>query len=428
MSEITETHSGEWARGWPIVLSSLVGIALCLSPLPYYSLISLMPVLSGEFGWTIAQTSGGFLCMTIGVLLGAPIAGYLTDRFGARKVLLPSIIMLGLGMMSFSLMNGELWVYYAIFTTVSFLSVGTLPITWSKAIVNNFDKKRGLALGIALLGTGLYGFLAPAYVQGLVDRSGWQAAYIGVGILPLVLSFPLAFFLFRDRKEEAAIADRQTGSENYMDLPGLTMPQVLRDYRFYIILISFLVLGAAVSGILANSKVILMDKGYTPQQASDYFIGAGVIGLAVIAGRVIGGIVVDYIWAPLIAFVFMLLPALACFLLMQDGSIATNTFALVLTGLAAGVEYDLMAYLVSRYLGMRSYGRVYGFIYAAFGLGSGASPLIYNKIREATGNYDVILWIAMFGFLIGATMLLSLGKYRDFDDEALLIRNVKQSI
>ena len=417
MSEIKQTSSGEWAKGWPIVLSSLIGIALCLSPLPYYSLISLMPVLSEEFGWTIAQTSGGFLCMTIGVLLGAPVAGYLTDRFGARKVLLPSIVLLGLGMMSFSLMNGSLWVFYAIFTTMSFLGVGTLPITWSKAIVNNFDKQRGLALGVALLGTGLYGFLAPAYVQGLVDKSGWQTAYIGVGILPLILSFPLAFFLFRDHKEEAALADRKKGVANFVDLPGLTMPQVLRDYRFYIILISFLVLGAAVSGILANSKVILMDKGYSPQQASDYFIGAGVIGLSVIVGRVIGGIIVDYVWAPLVAFVFMSLPALACYLLMQDGSVAINTLALVLTGLAAGVEYDLMAYLVSRYLGMRSYGRVYGFIYASFGLGSGASPLVYNKIREATGDYDAILWIAMIGFLIGATMLLFLGRYRDFNTE-----------
>lgn len=414
MSEITQTGTSEWANGWPIVLSSLVGIALCLSPLPYYSLISLMPVLSQEFGWTIAQTSGGFLCMTIGVLLGAPIAGYLTDKFGARKVLLPSILLLGLGMMSFALMNGSLWVYYAIFTAVSFLSVGTLPITWSKAIVNNFDKQRGLALGIALLGTGLYGFLAPAYVQGLVDRFGWQAAYIGVGVLPLLLSFPLAFFLFRDRKEEAALADKAAGTAKFADLPGLTMPQVLRDYRFYVILISFLILGAAVSGILANSKVILMDKGYTPQQASDYFIGAGVIGLSVIVGRVIGGIVVDYVWAPLVAFVFMSLPAISCYLLMQDGSVATNTIALVLAGLAAGVEYDLMAYLVSRYLGMRSYGRVYGFIYAAFGLGAGVSPLIYNKIREATGTYNSILWVAMFSFLIGASMLLLLGKYRDF--------------
>jgi len=234
--------------------------------------------------------------------------------------------------------------------------------------------------------------------------------------LPLILSFPLAFFLFRDRKEEAAIANRNAGQQNFVDLPGLTMPQVFKDYRFYVILISFLILGAAVSGILANSKVILMDKGYTPQQASDYFIGAGVIGLSVIVGRVIGGVVVDYIWAPLVAFIFMSLPALACYLLMQDGTIAMNTTALVLTGLAAGVEYDLMAYLVSRYLGMRSYGRVYGFIYASFGLGSGASPIVYNKIREATGDYDTILWVAMFGFIIGATLLLTLGKYRNFDE------------
>jgi len=100
MSEIAQTGSGEWTKGWPIVLASLVGIMLCLSPLPYWALNVIGEELAKEFGWSRPTITAGYLYMTAGVLVSAPIAGMLVDKIGARKVLLPSIIALGLGTMS----------------------------------------------------------------------------------------------------------------------------------------------------------------------------------------------------------------------------------------------------------------------------------------------------------------------------------------
>ena len=208
----TQTQS-EWGRGWPIVFSSLVGIALCLSPLPYWALIVIGSELAAEFGWSRATITAGFLYMTAGVLVGAPLAGQLVDRFGSRRVLLPSIVALSVGTCLFSQMTANPAVFYGIFFFTAFLGAGTLPITWSKAIVNNFDRYRGLALGIALTGTGLYGFLAPTYIQSFIDNFGWRWAYISVGVLPMLLSFPLAFLLFRDRKEEAALKSIIKGAD-----------------------------------------------------------------------------------------------------------------------------------------------------------------------------------------------------------------------
>lgn len=85
-------------------------------------------------------------------------------------------------------------------------------------------------------------------------------------------------------------------------------------------------------------------------------------------------------------------------------------------GVAAGVEFDLMAYFTSRYFGMKSYGRVYGIVYAAFGLGSGTSPIIFNLIRGTDPDYSTVLSYAAVGFIVGGVSLLFLGKYRDFGD------------
>ncbi len=462
---------GEWARGWPIVLSSLIGVALCLSPLPYWALIVIGPELGKEFGWSRAVTSAGFLFMTAGVLVGAPVVGRLVDRYGSRRVLLPSIIALGIGTCAFSRMTDNPVVFYTIFYLTALFGSATLPITWSKAIVNNFDRYRGLALGMALTGTGLFGFIATPTIQAMIDSFGWRNAYIGVGLLPIIISFPMAYWLFHDPKEKQALATSGESAgpslkswiwqpalvaavffaamiyvitrhgpfwvvvlmvfvligfliHNYLisgknaaesNLPGLSLREAFFDYRFWVILLAILLLGAVISGIIANAKFMLLDKGYTDQEATSFFTGAGVIALSVLVGRLVGGYLVDHFWAPLIAFVFLSVPAIGCFILMQDMSVGMNVLAMILVGFAAGVEFDLIAYFVSRYFGMRSYGQIYGLIYAAFGLGSGTSPVIFNLIRGDDPDYSRVLSYAAIGFVVGATMCLFLGRYRNFD-------------
>ena len=476
MTEITQSEAiqdnaaGEWARGWPIVLSALIGIALCLSPLPYWALIVIGPELGKEFGWSRQVITGGFLYMTAGVLIGAPVAGQLVDRLGARKVLLPAIIALAFGTMSFALMTPNPVVFYTIFFVTAFLGAGTLPITWSKAIVNNFNHHRGLALGVALTGTGIYGFLAPTYVQTFINHFGWRWAYVAVGILPIIFSLPLAFYLFRDKKEEKAlVAAAQTSSWPRMfgigsilavalfvtmtwtltrlgavhvigllliflalyliyafltsktktpsldDLPGISFRQAFFDYRFWVMFFSFMILGAVISGIIANSKNILLDKGYTDSLSTGFFTGVGLIGLSVLGGRLLGGWLVDFIWAPLVSFVFMTVPIFGCIILMGDHSVAVNAIALILVGVAAGVEFDMMAYFTSRYFGMRSYGLLYGLIYAGYGLGAGTSPILFNILRGTDTDYSSVLLYASIGFFIGAVMLLFMGRYRNFE-------------
>jgi len=229
-----------------------------------------------------------------------------------------------------------------------------------------------------------------------------------IGIVPttgLMLLILLGLIYYELRKESGM---------QFVDLPGLTLGEALRGYRFWVILTAFFVLGACISGIIANTIFILLDKGYSLQLASSPTAGLGLIGASVIAGRLIGGLVVDHVWAPLVGFVFLGIPALGCFILMQDLPQIYNSIAIILVGVAAGVEFDLMAIFVSHYIGMRAYSRVYSFIYAAFGIGSGTAPALFNALRGEAINYNSVLSYAMVGFVVGAVILLTLGKYQDF--------------
>ncbi len=154
---------------------------------------------------------------------------------------------------------------------------------------------------------------------------------------------------------------------------------------------------------------------------------ATLTGLAVLGGRVIGGYLIDRFWAPGVAFVFLASPALALWLLGQPGLTAnTATIAILMIGFGAGVEYDFMAYMVSRYFGMRSYSAIYGAIYGFFALGAGLGPSIMTDIADGRGihllgwntgllpghDWNYTLTTAAIVLFISTLPLLVLGKYR----------------
>lgn len=407
----------EFRFGWGVVFASAVGIGLGMSPLPFYTIGVFAEPLAKEFGWGMGQIFSAMMFFTVTAVFASPIVGHITDRVGPRRVVLTSIFIFSLAMMSFSLLTESITLYFTIWTLLAVCGAGTLPIAWTKAVNNWFFKSRGLALGLALVGTGLFGFLAKHYAFFLIENLGWRLAYVGVGALPLLIAWPIAFLLFRDTSDPK-VAGKVEQMERTSEQPrgqagGLTFEQALKDWRLWLLAYAFIPISFAVGGPIPNLETLLGDKGFGAQEAVNL---AGLIGIAVIIGRLAGGFMLDYFWAPAVAAVLLSLPAIATFMLVQpDLSYLAAATAIMILGAAAGVEYDLMAYIVSRYFGMKHYAKIYGFLYGFFALGAGIAPGVFGSSFEATGNYDKILLIASGLFIAGALPLLLLGKYRDFD-------------
>ena len=132
-------------------------------------------------------------------------------------------------------------------------------------------------------------------------------------------------------------------------------------------------------------------------------------------GRVIIGLLFDGFWAPVIAFPALMLPVIACYLLLGTATSSSLIFtADFFMGFVAGAESDVIAHLATRYFGMRAYGRIYGFLYAPFGIFSSISPVLCGYIRDTTGSYDQMLIAAMALFAIGGALLLALSRYPDW--------------
>lgn len=397
---------GEFRKGGKPLAAAVVGVACGASPLPFNVLPLVLGPIHAEFGWDFASISAGVTVFGLIASLLAPVFGGLADRYGVRRVALLSLLAFGLVFGSFWLVPGNLVGYYAFWAVLGLVGIGSTPVTWSRAISLWFAQNRGLALGIMLLGTSLAGILVPQLANAAIERGGWRLAFPALALLPLLVALPLGLAWFREPRPDERPAGVTDASGNIV---GMTLREAASGYRFWVLILSILLIALSYGGAHIHMAQMVKLHGFDTGTAAQVM---GVVALGILSGRVIVGLLFDRFWAPGVAFPVLLLPAVACWLLMGTGgtlgALMTGGFML---GFAAGAESDVIAYLAARYFGMKHYGRIYGVLYMPFGIGSAISPILYGLSRDQTGSYDQMLMAAMVMFAIGGALLLTLGRY-----------------
>ncbi|MFN7173382.1 MAG: MFS transporter [Thermaurantiacus tibetensis] len=399
--------TGAWAevrRGWQVVLAGLVGVMFGISALPFYTLGVFVRPLEEAFGWSREAIQWGFTVQMLGMLCVAWALGLLTDRWGARRVALLSQAGLGLGFLGIAAV-GSLPQWYAAWFVLALLGAGTSPIAWTRGVAGWFDSARGTALGVMLAGTGLTAVIAPPLVTGIVAAHGWRAGYLALAGGVILLAMPLTALLFRDPPGAGGAAGRA--------LPGMSRREAFADRGFWIMLLVFFLVTFAVSGLIPTLVPLLMDRGFAAADAALY---ASLAGAAVIAGRIVAGVLLDRFWAPAVAAVFLLLPAASC-LLLASGALSSPpliALAVVLVGLAAGAEFDIVAYMVTRYFGLANYGLIYSQLMMGMLVGGGFGPPVFGRVFDQTGSYTPILLAAAAIFATVPWLLFAMGRYPSF--------------
>ena len=175
------------------------------------------------------------------------------------------------------------------------------------------------------------------------------------------------------------------------------------------ITVSFLILSSAIGGSIPNLVPLMLDAGLSRGRAAEL---VGIMGIAVIVGRMGAGYLIDKFWAPAVAAVVQGLPTISALILMQPAPPEPLLMvAIFLIGCAAGAEFDLIAFLVSRYFGLRHYAKIYAVPYAAFAIGAGASPAVFGFLYDLRGDYNTVMALVAGFFACGAALLLTLGRY-----------------
>jgi MFS family permease len=407
--------------GWWVVAASAVGLFWSV-PIAVYSFSVFFKPLMAEFHAGRAAVSLGFtLQLLIGALI-APIAGWLIDRWGARRVILVSTVIFGATLLANRAFSASIWQFYVFYLVLGAALQGAGPIPYGNVVAHWFDRHRGLALGLTMLGLGLGAMLMPSFAQRLIARFGWHNAYSILGALVLLVSLPVIAAFLKGRPQElgflpdgAPQKNSTTGGHGHAVLPGMSAQEAWSSATFWILSCAFFLVSATTQGCVVHMAAMLSDRGITAQTAA---LGSSVVGAAILVGRVGTGYMLDRLFAPRIAAALFGVSALGIALLLL-GTASVAFAGAFLVGLGLGAEVDIIPFLTSRYFGLRAFGKIYSWIFAAFILAGAVGPLIMGAGFDKTGSYRSPLIAFFLATLIAAVLMTRMGPYRFRAQQAL---------
>jgi len=396
--------AGELKRGWRVLTASALGVTCGVTAVPIYTIGAFVGPLEQDYGWSRGAIQSATVFAYTAVVIAGPLAGGMVDRLGARRVAIWSVLGIALAVASAALLAQSLAGLYLAYALIGVLGAGTSPAVWTRAVSGWFDRRRGLALGLTLMGTGIFATLGPRYVTWAITSFGWRAGYVALALVPLVVVLPIVLLWFRERPAAASSAAAPAS-----DQQGMSLTEAATTRTFWIIAVTFLFFSTVISGLIANYIPMLTDTGFSPADAA---ARAGVIGLAVIAGRVASGLVLDHVRAPVVSTVVMSLPALGC--LVWGAGLSGDLGALaaaVLVGLAAGAEFDLVAYMTARYFGLKHYGKLTATLFSSVIAGGAIGPMLFGFGYDQFGSYSPVLLAAAVIFAVAGAAQMFLGPY-----------------
>jgi predicted MFS family arabinose efflux permease len=181
-------------------------------------------------------------------------------------------------------------------------------------------------------------------------------------------------------------------------------------WRFWAMTAAFFLVVVAVNGTLGTIVPILLDRGIPRQTALN---ALSVSGAALFGGRVLSGYLLDRLNGPYVASIFFLCATVGIGLLASGaGGGGVPFVATLLCGLGIGAEVDLMAFFVSRYFGLKSFGAIYGTMFALFAFGNGVGTFLMGIGYDRWHDYAQVLFSFDVMLVVACMLLLGLGPYR----------------
>jgi MFS family permease len=370
-----------------VALMAIVGFAL-------YGLPFFYDYWERDFGWSRSLiTSGNALSKLVVAPVFGYLAGWIIDRYGPRRMMLAGSVLAGAALIGLGLMS-SLWMFYFFyfFNAIGYVIGGPLPC---QVLVSSwFTRNRGKAMGIAYLGIGTGGVIVPYLSAGLIKMTGWHFALICLGVLMIIISFPLAFFIKGKPLPESSLKEEQM----------VPVSSILKDRNFYLLAFGSMCSIAAVGGANQHLKLYLTDLHYSQAGA------ATVISLVLfssLAGRLIMGWLADIFPRKYVMILIYMIVATAIPLLLLPEFPGRVYIFAIFFGLGLGGDYMIIPLMAGDLFGIRALGRVMGIILVADGMAEATGPMMVGAIYDNAGQSYAIGFIVLICIALAGAVLVS---------------------
>ncbi len=397
--------------GWVVVAIAFVTMGIGVNARTAFSL--LFPPILDEFGWSrgsIAATfSIGFMVSTV----ITPFVGAMMDRFGPRLLIPMGAVFVSLGL-TLATFATQPWHFYL---TLGVLVVGGSVfmnyIGHTLFLPNWFDRRRGLAIGLAFSGVGVGSIILFPWMQSSIQADGWRQSSLIIAAVVLVVLVPLNLLFQRHRPEDMGLAPdgmEAGGNGKKADNKGdpgdrivdqrwaateWTLALAVRTGRFWWLMLSFIAALYAWYAVQVHQTRYLIDIGMSAEAAA---IALGVVGLSGIGGQIGIGYFSDRVgreWAWSVSLLGFM-ATYVCLLLLRD--FPSQWLMYVMVGLQGFLGYGLASVFgavpAELFAGKR-YGVIFGVLGAAAGTGAALGPFATGLLHDTQGDYEQAFVIAI---------------------------------
>ncbi len=400
--------------GWRIVAAGVV-INAIISGLFMQAYGSYVSVWRDSFGWSNTLLSGGYSAIqgtTGGV---APIQGWLTDKFGPRKILRIGLILMGLGLIALSAVNSIGFFYLTLILIALGVSFGGF-LSLMVAIVNWFEKRRALAISFLVTGFALGGLLVPLTSLSL-ETIGWRTSAFISGLIIIAFAFPITQIV-KHRPEDIGLTvdgknsdtKNEFQQENLTDAKqeNFTLKEALASRTFW-----FLSLGHSTS-LLVISAVQVHLVSHLQNELNMTLVQTGLIVAIITTSQIVGTFGGGYLgdrWNKrTLGFIAMVVQGAGLLLLVFANSVDLIVVFAIVHGFIWGMRGPIMLALRADYFGRQNFGKIMGVSQFVMTSGMVVGPLFAGLLADKTGNYEQGFTILAIVALLGSIFFALLRK------------------
>lgn len=402
--------------GWKVVAGSGVGISFGSAPVFATGFALFSSAIAHDFGWTQPEVARAATLFLLLQTLIYPVCGWPLDRFGSRRFAMYSIAAFAISLIVLSQIGNSLTQFYVAFALMGLVSAGTNVLSYARAIALWFNRKRGLALGLAASAQAVGSFVIPIVGQKLIANHGWSTALLTLAAFELVVCLPLVAWLVKDSPAPYGLrADGDDPADSVVVEQaadsGMEVGEIIRTTTFWKLAVAFALIGMSFYAIVPNIVYILTKTASLSHAEVAKVQAAG--GVAVLFGRICFGYLLDRVHAPYVGVLTVVISACCALVYGNVSGHAVIYIAAILSGFAIGGETDLLPYLASRYFGTKSVSKIFGWFLFAFFLGATVGPTAFAQVSAAYDSVTTPLFMLAMLQIVPALLFLSLGRYPD---------------
>ncbi len=388
--------------GWWIVVAAFM-VAFIYSGFFFYDFTLFVTPIREDIPDVGAAIEPAFIVATVIGTILSPILGGVFDRWGPKPVVGGGMV---LGATGFAIMGvmTEPWHLY-----IGLTLAGLGPIVFFaggvSATVNWFNRMRGRAVGIAVVGLGAGGILTRPSLY-VMEAIGWRDSFLLMAAIVIVILLPMAFVLRRTPEDYGMRPDGDppdsADASGVVDAPvlyGLTFAQIMRTPTFWLLSMLMFLSFWPIGSLQIHQAPFMEDAGYSRVAAAD---AVGAMALITIVGRVGGGWLADTMdpRRAMVLATFLQAVGIAAFALSRPEANWYLILFFVAFSPGFGAIVVLQAALVATYFGRRAFGAAQGFLWTVTGAAVSVAPYVATLTDQYMGGMqNGFLMFAAFSFL-----------------------------